>query len=123
VKSPMKTGLVAIALAASLTACTNPYDPGQRALGGAAIGAGGGALLGSAFGGGRGAGIGALAGGAVGAVTGAATTPPTQSYPAYAPPPAPVYAAPAPVYVPAQPTYAYPPGYYAAPPPPAYYRY
>jgi hypothetical protein len=65
----------AAALAAALAGCTNPYDPGQRALGGAAIGAGGGALLGGALGGGRGALTGALLGGAVGAVGGAATTP------------------------------------------------
>ncbi len=58
-----------------LTACTNPYDPGQRAVGGGLIGAGAGAALGAAAGGGRGAAIGALAGGAVGAATGAATTP------------------------------------------------
>ena len=58
-----------------LSACTDPYDPGQRALGGAGIGAAGGALLGGALGGGRGAVAGALLGGGAGAVTGAATTP------------------------------------------------
>ena len=67
--------VIAAALAGSLAACTNPYDPGQRALGGAAIGAGGGALIGGALGGGRGALTGALIGGAAGAVTGAVTTP------------------------------------------------
>jgi hypothetical protein len=75
----------------TLSACTNPYDPGQRALGGGAIGAGAGAAIGGLAGGWRGAGIGALAGGALGAVTGAVTTP-------HPPPPA----------------------YYSAPPPPAY---
>lgn len=66
---------VAAATALSLGACTNPYDPGQRALGGAAIGAGTGAAVGAIAGGGRGAAVGALAGGAIGAVGGAATTP------------------------------------------------
>ena len=55
---------------------TNPFDPGQRALGGGLIGAGSGAAIGGAAGGGRGAAIGAATGGAVGAITGAATTPP-----------------------------------------------
>ncbi|GAB0114106.1 YMGG-like glycine zipper-containing protein [Acidisoma sp. C75] len=58
-----------------LAGCTDPYSPGQRALGGAAIGAGSGALIGGLAGGGQGAGIGALVGGAVGAAAGAATTP------------------------------------------------
>jgi hypothetical protein len=55
-----------------LAACDS-NDPGQRALGGAAIGAGAGALIGGIAGGG--AATGALIGGAVGAVGGAATTP------------------------------------------------
>lgn len=78
------TGFLAIGLAALVAACTNPYDPGQRALGGAAIGAGAGAAIGGIAGGGHGALIGALAGGAVGAVGGAVTTPsppPRRSYP------------------------------------------
>jgi len=76
----------AIALLLGLAACTNPYDPGQRAVGGALIGAGTGAAIGAAAGGGTGAAIGAATGGAVGAVTGAATTPPPPP-----PPPAPGY--------------------------------
>jgi hypothetical protein len=71
----MKRILSATAVGAmllSLAAC-NPYDPGQRALGGAAIGAGTGALIGGVAGGN--AGTGALIGGAIGAVGGAATTP------------------------------------------------
>ncbi len=96
---------IAAALAGSLAACTNPYDPGQRALGGAAIGAGGGALIGGALGGGRGALTGALIGGAAGAVTGIATTPP--------PPPPPAYYGP-----------GYGPGpYQEEPPPSGPYRY
>ncbi len=78
----------------ALTACTDPYDPGQRALAGGAIGAGTGAAIGGLAGGWYGAGIGALAGGAVGAVTGAVTTPraPPPAY--YSPPPRGAYAAP-----------------------------
>ncbi len=59
----------------ALGGCSDPYDPGQRAVGGGLLGAGGGALLGGIAGGGRGAAIGALAGGALGAAGGAATTP------------------------------------------------
>jgi len=107
----LSKALLSLSLVAGLglTACTNPYDPGQRAAGGALIGAGAGAALGAAAGGGRGAAIGALAGGAVGAATGAATTPsPYYGSPAYAPPPPP------------PPAY-YPPGggYYGRP----YYGY
>ena len=68
--------LTVVALAGgALAACSNPYDPGQRALGGAAIGGGTGALIGGLAGGGNGALAGGLIGGAVGAVGGAATTP------------------------------------------------
>src|ERR1051326_6198191 len=68
--TPVALGLGALM---SLAACTNPYDPGQRAVGGAALGAGTGALIGGAAGGGRGALTGALIGGTVGAVGGVAT--------------------------------------------------
>lgn len=71
-KVALSVGLVALM---GLTACTDPYDPGQRAVGGGLLGAGAGAALGGIAGGGRGAAIGALAGGAIGAVGGAATTP------------------------------------------------
>jgi hypothetical protein len=98
---------IAAALAGSLAGCTNPYDPGQRALGGAAIGAGGGALIGGAVGGGRGALTGALVGGAAGALTGVATTPP--------PPPPPGYYGPGPGYGPGP--------YEEGPPPSGPYRY
>ena len=63
------------ALTLCLAACTNPYDPTQRAIGGALIGAGSGAAIGAVLGGGYGAALGAAAGGTLGAVTGAATTP------------------------------------------------
>ena len=95
-------GLIAAALAMTLalSACTDPYDPGQRAVGGGLLGAGAGAAIGGLAGGGRGAAAGALIGGAVGAVGGAATTPqrPPPAY--YAPPP---------------------PGYYQGSPPPGSY--
>jgi hypothetical protein len=76
----------AMVLVLGLAACTNPYDPGQRAVGGALIGAGAGAAIGAAAGGGTGAAIGAASGGALGAITGAATTPPPPP-----PPPPPGY--------------------------------
>jgi hypothetical protein len=98
-----KTMLLSLVLASGLglTACTDPYDPGQRALGGAGIGALGGAALGGIAGGGRGAAIGALAGGALGAAGGAATAPQRPGY----------YQQP-----------AYQPAYQPAPPPPGYYQ-
>jgi hypothetical protein len=74
--------VAAIGLAISLTACSNPYDPGQRAVGGGLIGAAAGAGIGGLAGGGKGAVAGGLIGGAVGAVGGAATTP-TPPPPAY----------------------------------------
>jgi hypothetical protein len=67
---------IAVVGLSGVSGCTDPYDPGQRAVGGGLIGAGAGAALGAIAGGGHGAAIGAIAGGAVGAVTGAATTPP-----------------------------------------------
>src|SRR5215471_14878648 len=67
---------IAAGLILALAACTNPYDPGQRAVGGGLLGAGAGAAIGGAVGGGHGAAVGAAIGGATGALTGAATTPP-----------------------------------------------
>lgn len=81
------TGTISLMILAGATACHDRYDPGQRAAGGALIGAGAGAALGGIAGGGSGAAVGALAGGAVGAATGAATTPPRPR--PYAPPPPP----------------------------------
>jgi len=78
----------ALGLVLAVSACTDPYDPGQRAAGGALIGAGGGAAIGAAVGGGPGALTGALVGGGVGAATGALTTPPRPA-PYYPPPPGP----------------------------------
>jgi hypothetical protein len=82
---------LAIGLALSLTACTDPYSPGQRAVGGGLLGAGAGAAIGGIAGGGSGAVVGGLAGGALGAVGGAATTPerpaPRYQQPNYPPPP------------------------------------
>jgi len=69
----------AAALLLGLAAC-NPYNPADRALGGAAIGAGTGAAIGAAAGGGAGAATGAAIGAGVGAVGGVATTPPPPRY-------------------------------------------
>ncbi len=67
--------VTALTLALGLGACTDPYSPGQRAVGGGVIGGLGGAGIGALAGGGKGALIGGLAGTAVGAGAGAATTP------------------------------------------------
>jgi hypothetical protein len=85
-RSHLMKAAACLSIAISISGCTNPYDPGQRALGGGAIGAGTGAAIGALAGGGRGAAAGALIGGAVGAVTGAVTTP---QPPMYAPEAAP----------------------------------
>jgi hypothetical protein len=68
--------VVAVGLVLGLSACTNPYDPVQRFIGGGLIGAGSGAAIGAAAAGGHGAALGAAVGGAVGAVGGLITTPP-----------------------------------------------
>ena len=80
VRSPIIRGVVAIWLILGLAACTNPYDPVQRFIGGGLIGAGSGAAIGAAAAGGHGAALGAAVGGAVGAVTGLITTPPPPAY-------------------------------------------
>ena len=67
--------VVAVGLIFGLSACTNPYDPVQRTIGGGLIGAGSGAAIGAAAAGGHGAALGAAVGGAVGAVGGLITTP------------------------------------------------
>jgi hypothetical protein len=38
--------VVALSVATALSACTDPYDPGQRAIGGGLAGAGTGAAIG-----------------------------------------------------------------------------
>lgn len=58
-----------------LAGCSNPYSPGERALGGGLIGGAGGAAIGGLAGGGKGALIGGGVGAAGGAAVGAATTP------------------------------------------------
>ena len=65
----------ALGMVLGQSACTDPYDPDQRAFGGGLFGAGTGAAIGGISGGGRGAATGALLGGALGAIGGAATTP------------------------------------------------
>src|ERR1700720_3973542 len=109
-------GIVAAALVLGLAGCTNPYDPGQRAVGGGLLGAGAGAAIGGAVGGGHGAALGAANGGATGAVTGAATTPPPPPPPgAYGPgygyPPAPAQSGYGYPPAPAPSGYGYPPAY------------
>jgi YMGG-like Gly-zipper len=117
--------LASVSVAAGLIAlvgCTNPYDPGQRAVGGGLIGAGTGAAIGGAVGGGHGAAIGAAVGGATGALTGAATTPPPppppqgQYVPGFGYPPS-GYQQPAPGYGQPPPGYGYQPSGYAQPAP------
>jgi hypothetical protein len=68
-------GGIGAGLIYAMAASANPYNPGDRALGGGLLGAGTGAVIGAIAGGGRGAGIGAAVGGGLGAVAGAATTP------------------------------------------------
>jgi hypothetical protein len=67
--------LALLGLALVLGGCTNPNDPGQRAVGGGLLGGAAGAGIGALAGGGKGALIGGLAGTAVGAGTGYITTP------------------------------------------------
>jgi len=67
--------VVVVGMALGFAACTNPYDPVQRTIGGGLIGAGSGAAIGAAAAGGHGAALGAAVGGAVGAVGGLITTP------------------------------------------------
>lgn len=87
----IKAALLATGIALALAGCTDPYSPGQRALGGGALGAGAGALIGGAAGGGSGALTGAVIGGAVGALGGAATTPQRPHYEGRPPPPSGYY--------------------------------
>ena len=68
--------MVIAAFALGLSACTNPYDPVQRGLGGGIWGAASGAAIGAAVGGGPRAALGAAIGGATGIFGGVATTPP-----------------------------------------------
>jgi hypothetical protein len=74
-------GIAALVLILGLAGCTDPYDPAQRALGGALLGAGTGAAIGAAVGGGHGAAVGAAIGGATGFLGGIASTPPQAYYP------------------------------------------
>ena len=78
----LKKSLAAATLGAALClgACSDPYNPGQRAVGGGLLGGGAGAAIGGLAGGGKGALIGGLGGAALGAGAGAATTPQRPSY-------------------------------------------
>jgi hypothetical protein len=71
----------ALGMVLGLSACTDPYDPDQRAFGAVACSVQARELpSGGIAGGGRGAATGALLGGALGAIGGAATTPSPGSY-------------------------------------------
>ena len=78
----LRTSAVVAALL-GLAVCSNPYSPGQRALGGGLIGAGGGAAVAGLTGGDPA--TGALLGGAIGAVGCAITTPQRPYYGGYGP--------------------------------------
>jgi hypothetical protein len=65
----LRKSILFAVVAVALAGCG--YSPGQRALSGGAIGAGGGAIVGAATG--LGPGTGALIGAGAGALTGAAT--------------------------------------------------
>ena len=101
----------ALTLALSLGACSDPYDPGQRAVGGGLLGAGAGAAIGALTGGGRGAATGALIGGAAGAIGGAVTAPDRRPQ-YYEAPPTRYNEAPPPRYYDSPPGYHQSPGYY-----------
>src|SRR5690348_16984573 len=62
-KRSIASWVTASGLILGLSACTNPYDPAQRAIGGGLLGAGTGAAIGAAAGGGHGAALGAAIGG------------------------------------------------------------
>ncbi len=79
----LSTGMVGALMIGALAGCTNPNDPGQRAAGGALIGAGSGAAIGAIAGGPAGAAVGAGVGAVAGAATGYATTPPPPQQRAY----------------------------------------
>ena len=79
-KRRVSARVVTAGLVLGLSACTNPYDPVQRTIGGGMIGAGSGAAIGAAAAGGHGAALGAAVGGAVGAIGGLITTPPPPRY-------------------------------------------
>ena len=78
----MRRSLLALSLVSlvGLVGCSDPYSPGQRAVGGGLIGGGTGAAVGGLAGGGKGALIGGGLGAAGGAAVGAATTPRSPGY-------------------------------------------
>jgi hypothetical protein len=73
-KSTLAT-VIGAGLLLTAAASADPYNPGERAIGGGLVGAGTGAIIGAIAGGGHGAGVGAAFGGGLGAIVGAATTP------------------------------------------------
>ena len=69
-----------LGLALGLGACSDPYNPGQRAVGGGLLGGAAGAGIGAIAGGSHGAMLGGLAGTAASAGTGYVTTPQRPAY-------------------------------------------
>ena len=61
--------VIGAGLMMATAASADPYNPGERALGGGLLGAGTGAVIGAIAGGGRGAGIGAAVGGFIIGIT------------------------------------------------------
>jgi hypothetical protein len=80
VKRTIAFCVTSLGLILSLSACTNPYDPAQRFVGGGLLGAGAGAAIGAAAGGGPGAALGAAIGGATGAIGASSDHDPTRSH-------------------------------------------
>ena len=74
-KQSTVASVIGAGLVLTASAFADPYNPGERAIGGGLLGAGTGAVIGAIAGGGHGAGIGAAVGGGLGAIAGAATTP------------------------------------------------
>ena len=74
-------GVIGAGLIYAMAASADPYNPGERALGGGLLGTGTGAVTGAIVAGGHGAGIGAAVGGGLGAAAGAATMPTTPPRP------------------------------------------
>jgi len=78
-KQATLAGVIGAGLVYAMAASADPYDPGERALGGGLLRTGTGAVTGPIAGGGHGAGMGAAVGGGLGAAT-TPTPPPRTPY-------------------------------------------